>query len=43
MGHRDGCPEVRKSIRFALKQGPLVLQLTGAEASMIKIAIVPVE
>jgi hypothetical protein len=38
---KHGCAEVRKSIRFELKQGPLVLQLTGAEANTIKIAIVP--
>jgi hypothetical protein len=40
-GHsgKRGCPEVRKSLRFQLGKGPLILQLSGAEKNEIKIAI----
>lgn len=38
-----GCPGLRKSVRFELKQAPLVLQLSSASVSALKIAIRPVK
>lgn len=38
-----GCPGLRKSVRFELKQAPLVLQLSSALAPSVKIAIRPVK
>jgi hypothetical protein len=34
-----GCPGLRKSVRFAFKQAPLVLQLSSASAASLKLAI----
>jgi hypothetical protein len=44
-GHsgKRGCPNVRKSLRFQLGKGSLILQLSGAEKNEIKIAIVHVD
>ena len=38
-----GCPDLRKSVRFDFKQAPLVLQLSSASASTLKVAIQPVK
>lgn len=38
-----GCPGLRKSVRFEFSAAPLVLQLSGASAPVIKIAIRKVE
>ena len=38
-----GCPGMRKSVRFHFKQAPLVLQLSGASAASLKVAIRPVK
>lgn len=40
---KRGCPEVRKSVRFQLGKGSLILQLSGAEKNEIKIAILRVD
>lgn len=37
------CPGLRKSLRFAVGQAPVVLQISGAPAGSIKVAIRPVE
>jgi hypothetical protein len=34
-----GCPDLRKSVRFAFTQAPLVLQLSSASAASMKLAI----
>lgn len=43
-GHsgKRGCPEVRKSIRFMLVKGPVIVQFSGADADTIKLALLPV-
>lgn len=38
-----GCPGLRKSVRFELKQAPLILQLSGASSPLLKVAIRPVK
>lgn len=38
-----GCPGLRKSVRFEFSEAPLVLQLSSASASEIKVAIRKVE
>jgi hypothetical protein len=37
------CPGVRKSVRFELSKGPLVLQVSGAASSPILVAIRPID
>ena len=37
------CPGLRKSVRFNLDAVPVVLQISGAPAESIKIAIRPAE
>ena len=37
------CPGLRKSVRFDIGAAPVVLQISGAPAETIKIAIRPVE
>ncbi len=37
------CAGVRKSVRFDLEPGPLTVQVSGAEAKQIKLAIFPAE
>jgi len=41
-GKRD-CPGVRKSVRFDLQAVPTIIQISGATAASIKIAILPAE
>jgi hypothetical protein len=41
-GRRD-CPDVRKSVRFDLQAGAVAIQVSGVDAKLIKIAILPVE
>jgi len=38
-----GCSGLRKSVRFDLQRGPLVLQLSAASASQLSVSIRPVE
>jgi hypothetical protein len=40
---KEGCPDVRKSMRFSLDAGPLTIQVSGATSRLIKLAILPVE
>lgn len=40
---KQGCPGVRKSVRFELDRGPLIVQISGAEAGTIKFSILPVK
>jgi hypothetical protein len=40
---KEGCPGVRKSLRFDLEAGPLTIQLSGVPSAQIKLAILPVE
>jgi hypothetical protein len=40
---KRGCEEVRKSVRFKLEPGALTVQLSGAAANMIKLAVLPAE
>ena len=40
---KSDCPGIRKSVRFVLKQGPVTLQITSAQAQNIRIAIRRVE
>jgi hypothetical protein len=35
------CPDVHKSVRFELKAAPLVLEISGSKAEVIKVGIVP--
>jgi hypothetical protein len=37
------CSDARKSMRFRLEPGPLTVQISGASAILIKLAILPVE
>ncbi|MGO9545956.1 MAG: hypothetical protein ACLPPF_14345 [Rhodomicrobium sp.] len=39
-GKRD-CADIRKSVRFELQRGPITLQVSGAAASSIKLAVLP--
>ena len=41
-GVRD-CPGVRKSVRFDLKQGPLLLQLSGSAETRLLLALRPAD
>lgn len=41
-GKRD-CATIRKSVRFELAPGPVTIQVSGAPAPVIKIAILPAE
>jgi hypothetical protein len=43
-GHsgKRGCPGVRKSIRFMLEKGPVIVQFSGVDADTIKVALLPV-
>ncbi len=38
---KRGCEDVRKSVRFELKPGALTVQLSGAAAKTIKLAVLP--
>lgn len=40
---KEGCPDVRKSMRFELDAGPLTIQVSGAPSIQIKLAILPVQ
>jgi hypothetical protein len=40
---KAGCPEVRKSLRFALDAGPVILAITSAPRDHIKIGLVRAE
>jgi hypothetical protein len=40
---REGCPDVRKSVRFDLDAGPLTIQVSDAPSLQIKLAILPAE
>ncbi len=37
------CPGLRKSVRFSVGAAPVTLQISGAPAASIKVAIRPVE
>ena len=39
----SNCSDARKSMRFRLEPGPLTVQVSGASALLIKLAILPVE
>ena len=39
---RKDCPGIRKSLRFELKGGPLIIQLSGASATTAKVAVLEV-
>ncbi len=41
-GKRD-CADVRKSVRFELEPGPVTIQVSGAAAAQIKLAVLPAE
>ncbi|MBN2447628.1 MAG: hypothetical protein JXO22_12920 [Phycisphaerae bacterium] len=41
-GAKD-CPGLRKSVRFAVDQAPVVLQVSGVAGDAIKVAITPVQ
>lgn len=38
---QKNCPGLRKSVRFKLKAGPAVLQISGAKAEQIDVAVGP--
>jgi hypothetical protein len=38
---QKNCPGLRKSVRFKLKPGPAVLQISGAKAQQIDVAVGP--
>jgi hypothetical protein len=40
---KRGCADVRKSVRFELKPGAVTLQVSGAPANLIKVAVLPAE
>ncbi len=40
---KEGCPGVRKSLRFDLDAGPLTVQVSGVNAALIRLAILPAE
>ncbi len=44
VGHsgKRGCPDARKSIRFQLGKGPLIVQFSGVDTDTIKFAITQV-
>jgi hypothetical protein len=37
----ENCPEIRKSVRFEVGSGPLILQISGSEKDVIRIAVRP--
>ena len=39
---RKDCPGIRKSLRFELKSGPLIIQLSGVSATTAKVAVMEV-
>jgi hypothetical protein len=41
-GQKD-CPGIRKSVRFDLKTGPLIVQISNAPAATIDLAIAPAQ
>ncbi|MGO8954391.1 MAG: hypothetical protein ACLPWS_09770 [Rhodomicrobium sp.] len=41
-GKRD-CVDIRKSVRFELEPGPVIIQVSGAAANSIKLAVLPAE
>ncbi len=41
-GRRD-CADVRKSVRFDLQAGAITIQVSGADTTLIKLAVLPVE
>jgi hypothetical protein len=41
--HNPSCSDAPKSMRFHLEPGPLTVQISGASANRIKLAITPVE
>jgi hypothetical protein len=40
---KRGCADVRKSVRFELSSGLVIIQFSGVEADTIKFAILPIE
>ena len=40
---RDGCPAIRKSVRFALRPGPVAIAISDAAASSLMLDIVPAD
>jgi hypothetical protein len=40
---QEGCPSVRKSVRFDLVAGPLIVEISNAESDSITLAIAPVQ
>jgi hypothetical protein len=40
---KEGCPDVRKSVRFDLDAGPVTIQVSDAVSSQIKLAILPAD
>lgn len=40
---KQGCPGMRKSVRFELAQGPAVVQISGAPARQIRIVVTPAD
>jgi hypothetical protein len=38
---KRGCADIRKSVRFDLKPGHVTIQVSGAPASSIKLAVLP--
>ena len=40
---KRGCPHVRKSVRFELKPGALIIQVSGAAEKTVKLAVLPAE
>ncbi len=40
---KQGCPDIRKSVRFDLETGPLTIQVSGAASMHIKLAILPAQ
>jgi hypothetical protein len=40
---KRGCADVRKSVRFELKPGALTIQLSGAAAKTMNLAVLPAE
>jgi hypothetical protein len=40
---RKGCPGLRKSVRFDLQPGPVILQVSGVKAGTINVAVGPAD
>jgi hypothetical protein len=40
---KRGCADIRKSVRFDMKPGTATIQISGAPANAIKLAVLPVE